>query len=164
MGRAFGICGWSGSGKTSLLEEIVPRLVARGLRVAVVKHDVHGIDADDRGKDSDRLFRSGADVLLEGPDSSRFASHDGDAPGPRGGGWTALVDVYDLVLLEGHKRAAIPKVWLLAADGGSIPREVPNVVAALPPGPERADRLLAILTGFLGRGCRLGSSASEEFP
>ena len=63
----LGICGFSGSGKTTLIEQLVPRLSAKGLKVIVVKHDTHRITVDRSGKDSDRIFRAGADVLLQGP-------------------------------------------------------------------------------------------------
>ncbi|HXT51259.1 MAG TPA: molybdopterin-guanine dinucleotide biosynthesis protein MobB, partial [Thermoanaerobaculia bacterium] len=60
--RVVGVAGWSGSGKTTLLERVVPALVADGLSVVVVKHDAHGLALDVAGKDSDRLFRAGAEV------------------------------------------------------------------------------------------------------
>ena len=71
----FGICGFSGSGKTTLIEKLIPLLNARGLNVCVVKHDVYGFNVDQSGKDSDRFFRSGADVLLQGPQEDFFRIH-----------------------------------------------------------------------------------------
>ena len=44
MAHVIGFSAWSGTGKTTLLEKVIRRMKARGLRVAVVKHDVHGID------------------------------------------------------------------------------------------------------------------------
>ena len=69
----FGVCGYSGSGKTTLLETVVSRLVQRGFQVAVVKHDVHGIDRDKPDKDSDRLFCVGADVAVHGPGGNAYS-------------------------------------------------------------------------------------------
>jgi len=63
----FGICGWKNSGKTTLIESLIPHLIAQGLSLAVVKHDAHGLEVDRRGKDSDRFFRAGGDVILKGP-------------------------------------------------------------------------------------------------
>lgn len=54
---------WSGTGKTTYLEKLVPRLKAYGLRVGVLKHDGHGFDMDTPGTDTDRLTRSGADAV-----------------------------------------------------------------------------------------------------
>ncbi|MFW6125044.1 MAG: molybdopterin-guanine dinucleotide biosynthesis protein MobB [Pirellulales bacterium] len=51
------VSGWSGSGKTTLLVQALSHLAARGLSVAVVKHDAHGLDARPAEKDGNRLFR-----------------------------------------------------------------------------------------------------------
>jgi len=61
-----GVCGYSGAGKTTLIESLIPVLRQEGLSVAVVKHDAHGLSVDSRGKDSDRFYRAGADVLAHG--------------------------------------------------------------------------------------------------
>jgi len=55
----IGLCGSSGAGKTTLVEALIPRFTARGIRVAVVKHGAHRVQVDVPGKDSDRLFRPG---------------------------------------------------------------------------------------------------------
>ncbi len=75
---AFGICGWSGSGKTSLIESVVPHLCRKGLKVAVLKHTDHEIQVDHPGKDSDRLFRSGADVFLSGSQEGLMRSRESE--------------------------------------------------------------------------------------
>src|SRR3989337_99557 len=77
----LGICGYSGSGKTTLIEKILPYLRNKGLAVALVKHDVHGLDVDRPGKDSDRLFRAGADVLLQGSEEEMLRSHRAEGDG-----------------------------------------------------------------------------------
>ena len=51
--------GPSGAGKTTLLEQVVAKLKSRGLRVAAIKHDVHGFEIDQPGQDSWRLRRAG---------------------------------------------------------------------------------------------------------
>uniref|UniRef100_UPI001FCC054F molybdopterin-guanine dinucleotide biosynthesis protein B n=1 Tax=Methylobacterium sp. B34 TaxID=95563 RepID=UPI001FCC054F len=50
--RVIGLAGWSGAGKTSLLVRAIPLLVARGVRVATIKHAHHDFDTDWPGKDS----------------------------------------------------------------------------------------------------------------
>ena len=124
------ICGWSGSGKTTLIEALLPRLRERGLQVAVLKHDVHGIEVDRPGKDSDRLFRVGADVLLQGPDEESFRAHRAGADD-----WRRtllwLAARCDLVLVEGHKGTPLPKMWLLSERESEPPREVAEVVSAV---------------------------------
>jgi molybdopterin-guanine dinucleotide biosynthesis protein MobB len=136
------VCGWSGSGKTTLLEAVLPRLVAAGLRVAALKHDAHGVDVDREGKDSDRLFRAGANVLLRSPGEA-FARWHGLDP-------TAALDLlaaeHDLVLLEGHKDTPFPKVWLTTEADPDAPAELDDVRAMLPWGGARAEALERLAT------------------
>lgn len=112
--RVFGFAGWSGSGKTTLIEALVPRLVARGLRVSLVKHAHHDFDVDQPGKDSHRHRMAGcAEVLVTSP--VRWALMHELRGGPEMGLTDAIerLSPCDLVLVEGWKRAAIPKleVW-----------------------------------------------------
>ncbi len=128
----IGVCGPSGSGKTLLLQRIVPRLAARGLRVAVVKHCTHRIEADTPGKDTDRIFQAGADVLAAGPAES-FARFHADQM-PLAESLTRLTGTCDVVLVEGSRDAAIPKIWLnrQAADAWGRPQEELLVLAGAP--------------------------------
>lgn len=115
----LGICGLSGAGKTTLIEAILPELVQRGLRVAVVKHDCRNLVVDLPGKDSDRLYRAGADVfLLGGEEFTRLHGDDGSSFAFQ---LSQLARQYDLVLVEGHGRTPVPKVWLQTDDGGGPP-------------------------------------------
>jgi molybdopterin-guanine dinucleotide biosynthesis protein A len=107
------VCGFSGSGKTTLLESAIPRLVARGLRVAVVKHDAHGFEVDRPGKDSDRLFRAGATVSLSS--AGQQFERRGASALPLEATLARLASDHDLLLVEGHKDTALPKFWLRAA-------------------------------------------------
>jgi len=117
--RVFGFAGWSGSGKTTLIEALVPRLTERGLRVSLVKHAHHGFDVDQPGKDSHRHRMAGcAEVLVTS--AARWALiHE-----LRGAPELALAEAIgrlspcDLVLVEGWKRAAIPKLEVCRATLG----------------------------------------------
>ena len=63
------VVGKSDTGKTTLLEKLVAELKRRGYRVATVKHDTHGFDIDQPGKDSWRHAQAGSDVVvISGPD------------------------------------------------------------------------------------------------
>ena len=62
--RVLGIAGWSGSGKTTLIVKLLPLLVARGLRIATLKHAHHNFDVDQPGKDSYEHRRAGAGEVL----------------------------------------------------------------------------------------------------
>jgi molybdopterin-guanine dinucleotide biosynthesis protein B len=58
------IVGKSDSGKTTLIEKLVPELTRRGYRIATVKHDVHGFEVDREGKDSWRHKQAGAHTVV----------------------------------------------------------------------------------------------------
>lgn len=145
---AFAVCGWSGSGKTTLLESVIPVLVARGLRVAALKHDAHGIQADREGKDSDRLFRAGADVHLAGPREAMRRWHAGSAPS-LSGTLSGLAREHDLVLVEGHKATPLAKVWLASEGESGAPPEAGDALAVLPRDADRPAALLALLDRWL---------------
>ncbi len=165
----LGVCGWSGSGKTTLIEGVVPRLCARGLSVAVVKHDAHGIDVDQPGKDSDRFFRAGADVLLQGPGEQLARTHDtgGDGLTPV---FLTLIRRHDIVLVEGHKDTPLPKVWLAGEAEGGPPPQCTGILAVLPPDSGRADALMSLLDEWLPRqwlktpvfGCLMAGAREVE--
>ena len=58
--KVAGFAGYSGAGKTTLVERLIPALKARGLRVSVVKHAHHRFDIDHPGKDTFRHRQAGA--------------------------------------------------------------------------------------------------------
>jgi molybdopterin-guanine dinucleotide biosynthesis protein MobB len=137
----LGICGYSGSGKTTLIESLLPVWRERGLRVAVVKHDAHSPTVDTPGKDSDRFFKAGADVVLRS-DSETFTRRHGSGA-ELGACLAELVPHYDVILVEGHKDAALPmKIWLRGEDGGDAPSSAGAFQERLG---RDADRLKAVL-------------------
>ena len=120
--RVFGFAGWSGSGKTTLIETLVPRLTAAGLRVSLVKHAHHDFDVDRPGKDSHRHRMAGcAEVLVTS--SVRWAlMHElRGTPELTLDGAVARLSPCDLALVEGWKRAAIPKLEVWRATLGKPP-------------------------------------------
>ena len=58
------IVGKSNSGKTTLIEKIIPELKKRGCKVGTIKHDVHGFEIDYEGKDTYRHFQAGPDTVV----------------------------------------------------------------------------------------------------
>jgi molybdopterin-guanine dinucleotide biosynthesis protein MobB len=162
----LGICGLSGVGKTTLIEAMLPELVQRGLRVAVVKHDCRHLVVDIPGKDSDRLYRAGADVFFLGGEG--FVRLHGDAGASFGFQLSQLARRYDLVLVEGHGQTPVPKVWLLTDDGAGPqdmdvppmplasekdeerpPADMEAVLKVFPRGPARAVQVLDFLLQWL---------------
>ena len=119
---AFGICGYSGAGKTTLIVEIVRRLRSRGLATLVIKHDTHGLTIDRRGKDSQRFFDAGADVIARDPAQSFVRLRRND----RGDLAELLARSqrdYDVILVEGHKTTPLPrKAWLRRHGRDRAPR------------------------------------------
>lgn len=141
-------CGFKNSGKTTLIEGVIPVLRDRGLSIAVVKHDAHGVQLDRPGKDSDRLFRAGADVLLRGANESAVRWHS--AGGPTLEDAIRLMGAnHDLVLVEGHKRTDLPKLWLLGDDGGDPPEDVTGIVRVLGRDDERVGAAVEVIAAFI---------------
>ena len=117
-----GVVGRSGVGKTTLLERLVPALGARGVAVGCVKHASHGFLADRPGKDSYRLFESGASAvaLISCDQIASFWRRDGEA-----GRDVSLADAMatlpgglDLVLAEGFSWEPIPRIAVVPEDEG----------------------------------------------
>jgi molybdopterin-guanine dinucleotide biosynthesis protein MobB len=154
-GPVLAVCGWSGSGKTTALREVIPVLVARGLAVVALKHDAHGIVVDSEGKDSDVLFRSGADVVLRGPGESLLRLHGGAARDMRrsqvdlSGLVCELLERYDLVLVEGHKDTPLPKLWISSEKDEPPPADVSGVLRVLRRTPSRGEELLRAIDEWL---------------
>jgi molybdopterin-guanine dinucleotide biosynthesis protein B len=114
--RIIGLAGWSGSGKTTLVTSVIPVLVKRGLKVATVKHAHDGFDIDHPGKDSWLHRQAGASEVAI-VSSRRWAIiHElGREPEPPLGDVLAKLGAVDLVIVEGFKRHAHPKVEVYRA-------------------------------------------------
>jgi molybdopterin-guanine dinucleotide biosynthesis protein B len=117
MAHIIGFCGTSQSGKTTLVEKVIPRLTREGLKIAVIKH--HGHDAPleytDAAKDSRRLARAGAkNVLLSHPGGALIETDAAPQNPKQLATWN--LPVVDLVLVEGFKLAEIDKIEVVAPD------------------------------------------------
>lgn len=130
--RIIGLAGWSGSGKTTLVTRLVPRLIARGLRVSTLKHAHHDFELDQPGKDSFRHRSAGATEVIVSS-AKRFAilhelraEPEWDLPALVG-----KMSPVDLVLVEGYKRDPFPKVEIHRAANGKplIQPDDPHIVA-----------------------------------
>lgn len=111
----LGFAAFSGTGKTTLLKQLLPLLREQGLRIGMIKHTHHDFDIDQPGKDSYELRKAGASEMLV-------------ASGQR---WALMVETeksgdpilqdmvkrldqsrLDLVLVEGFKNERFPKIEL----------------------------------------------------
>ncbi len=109
------LAAYSGSGKTSFLEKLIAEFTERGIRTAVLKHDVHGFSIDREGKDTFRFAKAGADPVMICSDS-QAARMDYHEVSP-----LALLDAIkevDLILVEGFKRGSFPKILLFREAAG----------------------------------------------
>jgi molybdopterin-guanine dinucleotide biosynthesis protein MobB len=112
----IGFCAWSGTGKTTLLSNLLPLLCQKGLRIAAVKHAHHSFEMDKPGKDSYALRKSGAECCVV-VSRQRVAMIE-DLPEahdePRLDDALRVLDPsrFDLVLVEGFKHEPYPKIEL----------------------------------------------------
>lgn len=112
--KILGIVGSSGSGKTTLIERLLPHLAQQGLRVSVIKQSHHAIETDQPGKDSWRHRQAGAQEVILSTPQRWVLTHELRAEAPPGlDALVARLAPCDLVLVEGYKLAAQPKleVW-----------------------------------------------------
>lgn len=110
-----GFAAFSGTGKTTLLTKLLPLLKRKGLRVGVVKHTHHRFEIDRPGKDSYELRRAGADQMLIAG-RYRWALMS-DTPAEQEPSLNSLLKRMDranldLVLVEGFRHEAMPKIEL----------------------------------------------------
>ena len=107
----IGITGWKNSGKTTLVVRLVEAFARRGLRVATVKHSHHAVDLGDSGTDSARHRQAGAtQTALISPRRTIVVAERGADREPDLADVLAMLGPCDLVIVEGYKSAAIPKV------------------------------------------------------
>ncbi len=112
----LGFIAYSGTGKTTLLEQLIPELRARGLRIALIKHAHHDFDIDIPGKDSYRLRKAGATQVMVAS-NTRWAlinENDLQRDEPQLDELLQQLDPdrFDLLLVEGFKHESFPKVEL----------------------------------------------------
>lgn len=142
--RVIGIAGWSGAGKTTLLAQLIPRLTARGVRVSTVKHAHHAFDVDQPGKDSHTHRMAGATEVLVSSANRWALVHElrGAAEPPLGDLLAKLAPV-DLVIVEGFKHGAHPKLEIFRAAVGKPPLhpDDPHIVAVASDAPVPAARV-----------------------
>src|SRR5512146_631102 len=131
--RIIGLAGWSGSGKTTLITKLIPRLIARGIKVSTLKHAHHGFDLDRPGKDSFMHRAAGATEVIISSAKRWAILHELREAEPEWdlGGLVGKMSPVDLVLVEGFKRDAFPKLEIHRIANGKplLYRQDPHIVA-----------------------------------
>ncbi len=119
---------YSGTGKTTFLEKLIPKLKAYGLKIAIVKHDGHRFEIDHEGKDSDRFTKAGADVtgLISSEKAVLMENRKTDPEA-----FLNKIEGVDLILTEGFKRGPWPKIMLHRMDTGKTMPLLPEECLAV---------------------------------
>jgi molybdopterin-guanine dinucleotide biosynthesis protein B len=104
------IVGKSDSGKTTLIEKLLPELVRRGYRIATVKHDVHGFEVDREGKDSWRHKKAGAHTVIISSSQKVALIRDVEKDMTLEELRAKFIQDVDLILSEGYKKDVQPKI------------------------------------------------------
>ena len=141
----LGFAAWSGTGKTTLLKRLLPLLQAEGLRVGMIKHAHHDFDIDHPGKDSYELRKAGARQMLIAS-ARRWAlmvENETADDDPVLAELVARLDTahLDLILVEGFRHEAIPKIELhrRELDRPWLYPEDEHVIAVASDGPAPGD-------------------------
>ena len=114
------IVGFSGSGKTTFTVGLIEALRHRGLRVGTIKHDVHGFEMDQPGKDSWRHKQAGAvATIIASPKQVGMVMDVDHDHQPME--LLPLMAGVDVVLVEGFKRAELPKIEIFRTENGKPP-------------------------------------------
>ncbi|MDH3900386.1 MAG: molybdopterin-guanine dinucleotide biosynthesis protein MobB [Gammaproteobacteria bacterium] len=111
----LGFAAFSGTGKTTLLTQLIPLLADRGVQVGVIKHAHHNFDIDKPGKDSYELRKAGARQMLVAS-RKRWAlmTETDDSDDPQLDDLIGRLDLekVDLVLVEGFKHVPFTRIEL----------------------------------------------------
>ncbi|MGG6311115.1 molybdopterin-guanine dinucleotide biosynthesis protein B [Paenibacillus macerans] len=129
MAPVIQFVGYKNSGKTTLIGRLLELFNGMNIRVAVIKHDLHGFDADREGTDSFRHRQAGAAAAAVTSPWRTAIIEERETP---------LEDLirhfadYDLILVEGFKQEPYPKMVLLrSAEDESLIRELQQVCAVV---------------------------------
>ncbi|MGZ5010839.1 MAG: molybdopterin-guanine dinucleotide biosynthesis protein B [Methylobacter sp.] len=111
----LGFVAASGTGKTTLLTELIPLLKQDGLRIGLIKHSHHDFEIDQPGKDSFRLRKAGASpVILVSRYRRAIITEFTPEQEPRLDDQLKQLDQseLDLILVEGFRTEQFPKIEL----------------------------------------------------
>jgi molybdopterin-guanine dinucleotide biosynthesis protein B len=113
------VVGTSKTGKTTLIEKLIPELKERGYRIGTVKHTAHDFDLDKKGKDSWRHKAAGADTVVIASREKIVMVKDENMAGLERIG--KYFDDVDLVITEGFKKENRPKIEIYRSHKNNLP-------------------------------------------
>lgn len=114
MPPVVSIVGRSQSGKTTLIEMLIPELKRRGYRIGTIKHTHHALEIDQTGKDSSRHRAAGAHTVILA--SSGQIAMIKSAPSDSVTDLIRYFDDVDLLITEGYKRENTPKIEIMRTE------------------------------------------------
>ncbi len=129
MPQIISVVGKSESGKTTLIEKLIPELKKAGCKVGIIKHAHHGFELDKKGKDTYRHKKAGADtVLVASPGRIAMVK---DESGDSLENITHYLDDMDIVIAEGFKKEPMPKIEIFRSTRHNTPAciEDENLIA-----------------------------------
>ncbi len=115
------IVGKSDAGKTTLLEKLVPELIARGYGIGTIKHDVHGFDIDHEGKDSWRHKHAGAHTVAISSPRKVAVVKDVETEDTLDGLSLKYFQDVDIIITEGYKNKDKPKIEIFRSEAHDEP-------------------------------------------
>ena len=148
--RAFrysSFVGRSNTGKTTVIERLIPILVRKGLKVAVIKHHPHDFEIDIPGKDTYRYKQAGATMSILASPGKVAVVEDTENELTLEEIITRYIHDVDLLIVEGFKREEIPKIEVFQRkEGADMPvcAEDKNLIAIITD--ESIDTLLPVFS------------------
>jgi len=129
MPPLISIVGKSKSGKTTLIEELISELTSRGYRVATIKHATSKLTLDKPGKDSWRHIQAGSQAtVIISPNQIMLLKPVHQEPSVEEVAGLLGSD-YDIILAEGFKQSAVPKIEVHRRRAGAILSGITNLIA-----------------------------------
>src|SRR3989339_633444 len=137
MTNIISVVGKTNSGKTTLIEKIIPELKKRGYTVGAIKHDVHHFEIDYEGKDTFRMTKAGADmVVIASGEKMAMVKNISNLSLDKIAEW--LFPDVDIVITEGYKKQNKPKIEV-TRNGELICSKKDNLIAVVDNRPSTAD-------------------------